>query len=61
MPRGKSITDERLESNCSIIEKIPPKGESFTDFIATFAMSVGFDTYFDLHTKIGEKSDMTKS
>ena len=24
-------------------------------------MSVGFDTYFDLHTKIGEKSDMTKS
>ena len=50
-----------LESNCSIIEKIPPKGESFSDFIATFAMSVGFDTYFDLHTKIGEKSDMTKS
>ena len=41
-------TDERLESNCSIIEKIPPKGESFSDFIATFAMSVGFDTYFDL-------------
>ena len=37
-----------LESNCSIIEKIPPKGESFSDFIATFAMSVGFDTYFDL-------------
>ena len=31
-----------------IIEKIPPKGESFSDFIATFAMSVGFDTYFDL-------------
>ena len=28
--------------------KIPPKGESFSDFIATFAMSVGFDTYFDL-------------
>ena len=37
-----------LESNCSIIEKIPPKGESFSDFIATFAMSVGFDTYFAL-------------
>ena len=37
-----------LESNCSIIEKNPPKGESFSDFIATFAMSVGFDTYFDL-------------
>ena len=44
----ESITDESLESNCSIIEKIPPKGESFSDFIATFAMSVGFDTYFDL-------------
>ena len=48
-------------SATEIIEKIPPKGESFSDFIATFAMSVGFDTYFDLHTKIGEKSDMTKS
>ena len=34
-----------------IIEKIPPKGESFSDFIATFAMSVGFDTYFDLQHK----------
>ena len=30
---------ESLESNCSIIEKIPPKGVSFSDFIATFAMS----------------------
>ena len=45
---GLAITDERLESNSSIIEKIPPKGESFSDFIATFTMSVGFDTYFDL-------------
>jgi hypothetical protein len=26
-------------SNCSIIEKIPPKGVSFSDFICTFAMS----------------------
>ena len=25
--------------NCSIIEKIPPKGVSFSDFICTFAMS----------------------
>ena len=32
----------------SIIENIPPKGVSFSDFIAFFAMSVGFDTYFDL-------------
>ena len=31
-----------------MIEKMPPKGESFSDFIATFTMSVGFDTYFDL-------------
>ena len=39
---------ESLESNCSIIEKIPPKGVSCSGFIATFAMSVGFDTYFDV-------------
>ena len=44
----KSITDESLESNCSIIENLPPKGVSFSDFIATFTMSVGFDTYVDL-------------
>ena len=31
-----------------IIENIPPKGEIFSDFIANFTMSVGFDTYFDL-------------
>ena len=47
-PRVESITDESLESNCSIIENIPPKGVSFSDLIATFAMSVGFDTYFDV-------------
>ena len=35
----KSITDESLESNCSIIENIPPKGVGFSDFIAIFAMS----------------------
>ena len=44
----ESITDDNVESNCSIIDNIPPKGESFSDFIATFAMSVGFDTYFYL-------------
>lgn len=44
---GSIVWDKRT-ANCSIIEKIPPKGESFSDFIATFAMSVGFDTYFDL-------------
>ena len=30
---------ESMESNCSMIEKIPPKGVSFSDFICTFAMS----------------------
>ena len=60
IPRVESITDESLESNCSIIENIPPKGESFSDLIATFAMSVGFDTHILIcHTKIGEKFDMT--
>ena len=48
IPRVESIIDERLESNCPIIEKIPPKGESFSDFFATFVLSVWFDTYFDL-------------
>ena len=51
----------QFKPNCSIIEKIPPKGESFADFIAAFAMSVGFDTYFICNTKIGEKSDRIKS
>ena len=31
-----------------LLKKNPPKGESFSDFVATFAMSIGFDTYFDL-------------
>ena len=30
---------ESMESNCSMIEKIPHKGVSFSDFICTFAMS----------------------
>ena len=38
--KAESITDESLESNCSIIENIPPKGVSFLDFIATFTVSV---------------------
>ena len=38
--KAESITDESLESNCSIIENIPPKGVSFLDFIATFAVPV---------------------
>ena len=38
-PRVESITDDNVESNCSMIENIPPKGVSFSDFIAIFAMS----------------------
>ena len=34
-----SIIGESMESNCSMIEKMPPKGVSFSDFICTFAMS----------------------
>ena len=45
----ESITDESLESNCSINnEGIPSKGMSFSDFVVTFAISVGVDTYFEL-------------
>ena len=31
-----------------LFENMHPKGVSFSDFIAIFAMSVGFCTYFDL-------------
>ena len=45
----ESITDESLESNCSINnESIPSKGMSFSDYVVTFAMSVEFDTCFYL-------------
>ena len=39
MPGVESITDERVESTCSMIENMPPKGVSLLDFIAIFAMS----------------------
>lgn len=48
IPGVEAITDGRLESNCSIIENIHPEGVSFSNFIAFFAMSVGFYTNFDL-------------
>ena len=38
-PRVESITDDNVESNCSMIENIPPKGVSFSDLICIFAMS----------------------
>ena len=47
---GESITDDNVESNCSIIENIPPKGVSFSDLICIFAMSiVGFSCLFLQH------------
>ena len=61
--RVESITDESLESNCSMIENIPPKGVSFSDFIAIFAMSYHIRVLLVLicSTKGSKKSDMTKS
>ena len=38
-PRVESITEDNVESNCSMIENIPPKGVSFSDLICIFAMS----------------------
>ena len=46
--------------NCSIIENIPPKGVSFSDFICTFAMSF-IEFSFFCNTNISEFFDMTKS
>ena len=59
--RVESITDDNVESNCSRIENIPPKGVSFSDLICIFAMpdEVLFD-YF-CNTKLSESSDMAKS
>lgn len=34
----ESITEDNMKSNCSIIENIPPKGVSFSDFICIFVM-----------------------
>ena len=60
-PRVESITDDNVESNCSMIENIPPKGVSFSDLICIFAMpdEVLFDYYSN--TKLSESSDMAKS
>ena len=49
------------DPNYSLIDKIPPNGVSFSDFICTFAMSiVGFSCLF-CNTKISEFFDITKS
>ena len=56
-----SITDDNVESNCSMIENNPPKEVSLSDLICIFVMSiVGFSCFF-CNTKISENSDMAKS
>ena len=59
-PRVESITDDNVESNCSMIENIPPKGVIESNFICTLAMSA--EDWFDFYcnTKLSESSDMTK-
>ena len=55
------MTDDNVESNCSMIENNPPKGVSLSDLICIFAMSiVGFSCFF-CNTKISENSDKAKS
>ena len=44
----------------SIIENIPPKGVSFSDFIAIIVMSE-FCSFLFRNTKISVKSDIAKS
>ena len=47
-PQESLLTSFIFGIVCSIIENIPQKDVSFSDFIVTFAMSIGFYTYFDL-------------
>ena len=56
-------SDDNVESNCSIIANIPPKGVSFSDFIAIFAMAYQSFVYFHFfcNTKISEISDTAKT
>ena len=50
-----------MESNFSMIEKIPPKGVSFSDFICTFSMPCyDFRLFSNCNTKISEKSRQAK-
>ena len=57
MPSVESITEDSLESNCSIIENIPPKRVSFADFMLIFAMPLmnSFAIFYD--TKLSDFSD----
>ena len=60
-PRVESITDDNVESNCSMIEKIPPKGVSFSDLICIFAMSIVEFSCLFCNSKISEFFDIAKS
>ena len=58
MPSVESITDDSLESDCSIIENIPPKGVSFADFMLIFAMPLMNSFAIFCNTKISDFSGM---
>ena len=60
-PRVDSITDDNVESNCSMIENNPPKGVSFSDLICIFAMTIVEFSCLFCNTKINEFFDMVKS
>ena len=52
---------DSLNDNCKIeIEKNPPKGVSFSDFICSFALSFRVLFVLKSNTKISEISDMPK-
>ena len=57
----EDITDESLESNCSIIENIHPEGMSFSFFLLPLPYLSGLIHILICNTKISEKSDMAKS
>ncbi len=58
-PRVESITVDNVESNCSMIENIPPKRVGFSDLICIFAMSYqSFACLFLITTKLLKISDM---
>ena len=53
-------SDESLESNCSIIEKISPKRVSFQILLLSLARLSGLIRIL-IRNKTGKKSDMAKS
>ena len=57
----EDITDESLESNCSIIEKILQKERVSQVLLLPLSCLSGLIHILICNTKIGEKSDMTKS